>query len=42
MNLPITEKELELIIEMLKSKHPQIYNKLWSYQFKLKYQQENK
>jgi hypothetical protein len=33
MNLPITENELKLIIEMLKGKHPQIYNKLWSYQF---------
>jgi hypothetical protein len=31
MNLPITENELDLIIEMLKNKHPALYNKLWSY-----------
>jgi hypothetical protein len=40
MNLPITENELKLIIEMLKGKHPQIYNKLWAYQFRIKHQQE--
>ena len=41
MELPITEKELKLIIESLNDKHPKLYNKLWAYYFKLKYQQEN-
>jgi hypothetical protein len=41
MELPITEKELKLITESVKYKHPELYNKLWAYQFKLKYQQEN-
>jgi hypothetical protein len=31
MELPITEKELDIIIEVIKNKHPQLYNKLWSY-----------
>jgi hypothetical protein len=37
MELPITESELEIIMELLKHKHPQIYNKLWSYKFNHKY-----
>jgi hypothetical protein len=41
MELPIVEKELKLIIEALNGKHPKLYNKLWAYQFKLKYQKEN-
>ena len=41
MELPITEKELRLIIETVKGKYPKLYNKLWAYQFKLKYQQED-
>jgi hypothetical protein len=41
MELPIIEKELKFIIESLKCKHPELYNKLWAYHFKLKYQQEN-
>jgi hypothetical protein len=41
MELPITEKEFKLIIEMVKGKYPKLYNKLWAYQFKLKHQQEN-
>ena len=41
MELPITEKDLKLIIDSVKGKCPELYNKLWAYQFKLKYQQEN-
>ncbi len=37
MNLPITESELERIMEMLKHKDPSLYNKLWSYKFNRKY-----
>jgi hypothetical protein len=33
MELPITESELELIMQVLKNKEPHIYNKLWSYKF---------
>jgi hypothetical protein len=40
MELPITETELDHIIEMIKLKYPQLYNKLWSYRFRIKYQQE--
>ena len=36
MELPITKSELEIIMGVLKHKHPQIYNKLWSYKFSLK------
>jgi hypothetical protein len=42
MNLPITENELDLIIEMLKNKHPALYNKLWSYRINLKYSKDGK
>jgi hypothetical protein len=31
MELPITEKELEIIINMLKGTQPSLYAKLWSY-----------
>lgn len=31
MQLPITEKELEYIIEVVRNKNPQLYSKLWSY-----------
>jgi hypothetical protein len=31
MELPITEKELSIIIELVKNKDSQLYNKLWSY-----------
>ncbi len=41
MKLPINEKELEFIIELLKSKNTQLYNKLWSYKFNLKYKQKD-
>jgi hypothetical protein len=40
MELPITEKELDIIIELTKTKNSQLYNKLWSYRFRIKYQQE--
>jgi hypothetical protein len=33
MELPITEKELDIIIELTKTKNLQLYNKLWSYRF---------
>jgi hypothetical protein len=35
MELPITEKELEFILEKIKH-NTQLYNKLWTYWFKLK------
>jgi hypothetical protein len=38
MELPITEKELDIIIELVKNKNSQLYNKLWSYRFNLKNQ----
>ena len=41
MELPITKKEFRLIIETVKGKCPELYNKLWAYQFRLKQQQEN-
>ena len=31
MDLPITEKDLEKIIELLKGSYPSLYAKLWSY-----------
>jgi hypothetical protein len=31
MNCPITEKELDIIIERLKDYNHQLYAKLWSY-----------
>jgi hypothetical protein len=34
MQLPINEKELQYIIEVLQTKNPQLYNKLWSYKIK--------
>lgn len=33
MDLPITEKELNFIIESVKNKNIELYNKLWSYRF---------
>lgn len=41
MELPITDKELELIMEMIKSRNIQLYNKLWSYKFNLKHKQRD-
>ena len=40
MNLPITKKELEIIIGVLKGSHPNLYAKLWSY--KLNYLNKEK
>jgi hypothetical protein len=37
MNLPITESEFKYILNIVKS-NTQLYNKLWAYWFKLKYQ----
>ena len=31
MELPITEKELEVIIKTLKGPQPSLHNKLWAY-----------
>jgi hypothetical protein len=31
MELPITEKELETIINIMRSTNPSLYAKLWSY-----------
>lgn len=31
MDLPITKKELDVIISTLKGPHPSLYAKLWSY-----------
>jgi hypothetical protein len=36
MELPITEEELKIIMEMIKYRHPDLYNKLWTYRFNLK------
>jgi len=33
MELPITEAELLFIMEAIKNKDTQLYNKLWSYKF---------
>lgn len=40
MNLPISDTELESIIELLKEKNQKLYNKLWSYRFNRKYQED--
>lgn len=43
MNIPITQKEFERILEILKrTNEKQLYNKLWSYNFNLKYQSGEK
>jgi hypothetical protein len=36
MELPITKKELDFIIELVKHKNPELYNKLWTYRFNFK------
>lgn len=33
MELPINEKEFKIILELVKSKSPEIYNKLWTYKW---------
>jgi hypothetical protein len=40
MNLPITEKELEFILEKIKH-NTQLYNKLWSHWFKMQKTKDN-
>ena len=40
MNLPITEKELNFILEKIKH-NKELYNKLWSYWFKIKTTKDN-
>jgi hypothetical protein len=41
MELPITEKELNFIIELVKYKNTELYNKLWTYRFNLKTENKN-
>jgi hypothetical protein len=42
MEVPITESELDVIIEKLKASNPQLYAKLWSYKInRLKKEQNN-
>jgi hypothetical protein len=36
MELPITKKELDIIIELVKNKNSQLYSKLWTYRFNFK------
>jgi hypothetical protein len=36
MELPITERELEIIIDNLKETNPNLYAKLWSYKMNYK------
>ena len=42
MELPIDEKDLDLIIESIKTKNKELYGKLWSYKFNLKYKEDKK
>lgn len=43
MNIPINQKEFEKILKILKrTGEIQLYNKLWSYNFNLKYQSGEK
>ena len=40
MNLPITEKDLKFILEKVKH-NKELYNKLWSYYFKMQTTNKN-
>lgn len=40
MELPITEAELNIIMNLLKGKDNKLYNKLWSYQINRKIQKD--
>ena len=40
LKLPLTEKDLEKIIEITKGSHPELYAKLWSY--KMNYMNKEK
>jgi len=42
MELPITQNELNFIIDVIKNKNPQLYSKLWSYRFNLNNKQKGK
>jgi len=42
MNLPISEKELEIIITTLKRPYPALYAKLWSYKMNIFNKEKNK
>ena len=41
MELPITENELQIIIEKLKTSNPQLYAKLWSYKINYQNKEQN-
>jgi hypothetical protein len=41
MELPITKKDLDLIIELVKYKNSELYGRLWSYRYKLKNKDRN-
>jgi hypothetical protein len=41
MELPISENELEIIIERLKGFNPQLYAKLWSYKINYRKKEQN-
>jgi hypothetical protein len=42
MELPITQNELNFIIDAIKNKNPQLYGKLWCYRFNLNNKQKGK
>jgi hypothetical protein len=41
MELPITENELKIIIEKLRSSNPQLYAKLWTYKINCLQKEKN-
>jgi len=41
MELPITENELDIIIETIKFINPPLYSKLWSYKINKKREKKN-
>ena len=41
MELPMTENELDIIIEKLKTSNPQLYAKLWSYKINYRKKEQN-
>lgn len=42
MQLPINQKELEIIITTLKGPHPALYAKLWSYKMNILNKEKSK
>jgi hypothetical protein len=41
VELPITESELDVIIEKIKASNPQLYAKLWSYKINYRKKEQN-